>query len=401
MRRALSLKLVSIVGFLVGGAFALGWLTAAHRHLPTRFKEGSVVNDGGFHPEPSAGNSSATNRFREDRRSILPASLTSIQVALRQLDQSPPSELREDERLKLLLAWAAMDPLAAMDYAKKNLNRDRLAQAMAGIAAKWARNNPVDAWDWARSLGPEQSHHAHTVLEEVGKYDPAIAARLAMEFARQQPAEAVAMCLTAMRGMTYNGNFEAARKLIADVPLSSPEDQAVLLNFMAGQWARFEPERAAEWVRTLPEGNARNQALIGLGESWAEIDPPRAADYATQLPVGPVRQAALRQAIGNWVLADPVAASTWVNKFEPHEDFDQAVASVATMRFLVEEHVDISLSWANSIVSEPLRTAALSEILSAWALRDRPAAMNYAQTSARVPVGIREQLLKQLSMAGP
>jgi hypothetical protein len=390
--RSFSWKNFLIVSVLVAGAFALGRITAAKYSSAAGPHESAVVA-GSSNTKPA---NAAAVKPGDNLKSTSGQSVDQVRAALSRLDQTTPSELREDERFKLLLAWAATDPVGAMAYAKENLKRDRLAQAMAGIATEWAKHDPAAAWGWARSLGPEETYHAHTVMEEIGKNDPAMAARLATEFAQKQPDEAVAMCLTAMRAMTYNGNFDAARKLATEVQLRSPEEQAMLLNFMAGQWAHFEPDQTAQWVKTLPEGAAREQALIGLGESWAEVDPPKAADFAVALPPGPLRQTALRQAIGNWIHTDPEKASTWINQFEPHEDFDQAVASVATMRFLMEEHVDLALNWAGTIASEPLREATLDEIVSNWYVHDHAAALNYIQTATGLSPEARDRLQHQL-----
>jgi predicted phosphoadenosine phosphosulfate sulfurtransferase len=206
--------------------------------------------------------------------------------------------------------------------------------------------------------------------------------------------------MTAMRAMAYNGNFDAALKLATGMQTSSPEEKTTLLNFMAGQWASYDPEKAAQWVQTLPDGPDRDQALIGLGASWAEKDPPGAADFAAKLPAGTGRQTALKQAIEDWIVADPVAAATWINAFPPQEDLDQAVASVATLRSLVDEHVDVALSWASTIVNDSLRTTALSEILSNWATRDPSAALNYAQTAPGLSDEARAQLVQQLQPSG-
>jgi len=316
--------------------------------------------------------------------------------AIARLEKQVPCEKRDAELQKLLQALAATDPQGALEYAKQKLKADRLAQAVSGIATEWAKHDPASAWNWARSLGTEGVFHAHTVMEEVSRGHPDQAAAFVSEFSLQQPQEAVAMSLTAMRGMTEAGNFDGARKLAGEVQLRTLEDKGVLLNFMAGQWARYEPEKTAQWVQSLPEGPLRSQALIGLGESWAEVDSPKAAQFAVQLPAGEQRQLALKQAISNWIVTAPSEASDWVDKLEPSPDLDQAVAAVATMRALIEEKVEIALSWANSIYNEPLKIAALSEILSQWSTRDKAAAMNYVKNLSSLAPEARQQLLKQL-----
>jgi hypothetical protein len=390
-------KKVAVLVAVAAGGFAAGHHVALIRNGLSR--AGSAADrDVAVGAQASAAAGSALVANGHASRTSPRAS--EARAALQEIETKPPSEQREQERLRLIQALAASDPSQAIEYAKQHLKRDRLAQAMSGIATEWARHDPEAAWGWARSLGVEESYHAHTVMEQVSRDDASRAARFAAEFAQQQPHEAVAMTLTAMRGMTEAGNFDGARRLAGEMPLSSIEDRGVLLNFMAGQWARHEPEKTAQWVQSLPEGTLRNQALIGLGESWGEVDPPKAADFAAKLPPGAQRQLALKQAIANWIVTDPAKASSWVDSFEPSADFDQAVASVATIRFLMEERVDIALSWANSIYNEPLKLAALSEILSHWSVRDRAAATNYVKTLAGVPSEARQQLLKQLQPSG-
>lgn len=390
--RLASYLLVASLFFYLGHAVARS--DAGNRSSATRSGDGRAV---GATVAAAGKTSSASDRAGSAHPSGSPLSLAEqTRLALEQIKQQPACEQREVDRLKLLQALAATDPKGALEYAKQNLKRDRLAQALSGIATEWAKHDPVGAWDWARSLGTDEVFHAHTVMEEISRGHPDQAALFVSEFARQQPQEAVAMSLTAMRGMTETGNFDGARKFAANVPLRTVEDQGVLLNFMAGQWARFEPEKTAQWVQSLPEGPLRNQALIGLGESWAEVDSPKAAEFAVHLPTGEQRQLALKQAISNWIVTAPTEASDWVDKLEPSPDLDQAVASVATMRALIEEKVEIALSWANSIYNEPLKVAALSEILSQWSTRDHAAAINYVKSLPSLAPESRQQLLKQL-----
>ncbi|MBC8094625.1 MAG: hypothetical protein H7Y43_02325 [Akkermansiaceae bacterium] len=390
--RSLSLKNLVLIMAVGAGGFVLGRFAVPSRNEATG---ATTISHGDRATSPSSAASVAGGIAASQKRSFSQTT-AQVRLALQAIDKKAPCDQREEERLKLIQALAATDPLGAMEYAKQNLKRDRLAQAMASIATEWARHDPAAAWSWACSRGPEEVYHSHTVLEQVSRDNPEQAARFASEFAQKQPEEAVAMTLTAMRGMTEGGNFEGARKLANDLQLRSEEEKGVLLNFMAGQWARHEPEKAAQWVQSLPEGPLRNQALIGLGESWGEVDPPKAANFAAQLPAGEQRQLALKQAISNWILNDPAEASIWVNSFDPSPDFDQAVASVATMRFLMEEHIDTALSWANSIYDSPLKIAALSEIVSYWSTHDHAGAVNYVKTVSSLTPEARQQLLKQL-----
>lgn len=391
--RQRSFKNILLSAAIAVAAFTLGWFAASEpAHGRGRAADASRTHES----EADTAGAAKIEHSGKAPAAGLASSREEVRSALQQLDQAAPCEQREAERLKLMQALAATDPRGAIDYAKSHLNRDRLAQALSAIATEWSKRDPVEAWKWVGSLGPQEIYHSHTVLEEIGRSHPEQALPFAAEFAQQHPDEAVAASLTVMRGMTEAGNFSGALGFADAMSLRSLDDKAVLMNFMAGQWARFDPLKAAEWVQSLPENALRTQALVGLGESWAEVDPPAAASFAAKLPAGEQRQLALRQAIANWIDTDPVKASNWVNAFEPSPDFDQAVASVATMRFLVENRVDTALSWANSIYDPALKLTALSEIVSSWSMRDHAAAVNYISTMSGLSNEARQQLLKQL-----
>ena len=396
-------KNAAVAALLLGAAFAAGRSSATKTAGAAQLAAGPEKNESAVAaPIPVQINALApASPVKEDVPRCDRAPLTEaksaaeIAAAIERLDRERACEEREDERQRLIEAWAAKDPKAALAYVQQNLKSDRRAQATASVITTWAKHDPKAAWQWARSLGPDLAHHAHTVLEQVGKDNPGLAARFAAEFSRERPEDAVAMSLTAMRGMTYNGNFESAVQLANDVRLPGKEDQGVLLNYAAGQWGHTDPKKASEWVDRLPSGPIRDQALVGLGASWAEVDPERAANFAVQLPLGPQRQLALQQAIGNWILVDPGAAGRWINQFELDQDFDQAILSLATMPSLADEHVDLALSWANTIINLPVRSAALTLIITNWAARQPAQALGYVR-SANIPNELRTQLLQKL-----
>ena len=54
--------------------------------------------------------------------------------------------------------------------------------------------------------------------------------------------------LAALLGITYSGDFAAARAFVDANASLTPEVRGNLHNFIAGQWARYEPEAAAAWA---------------------------------------------------------------------------------------------------------------------------------------------------------
>lgn len=379
--------LVLFAGLLLAAAFFLGRLTApvapsaapgfSRRAAPSPLpREGDSATTG--NPPPAAAAPSA------------PA-----HAALEALDRTAGSAQRDDERIRLLGEWAATDPLAALEYAKKNLTQDRLAQALTAVFSTWGRTAPAAAWAWVTTNVPGEMPHLDAVMGEIGKVDPALAARLAMAWAAQRPEAGQELLLAAVQGMSYAGRFTEAQQIIEALPLASEENRGALVNFLAGQWARYQPEVAAGWIATLPPGPGRDEALVNLGEAWSEVNPGQAAEFAISLPAGPTRQATLRQAVAKWLMADPQAARNWVIDSEHHKDFDEAVASIATDVKLMNLDTDHALLWAGAIWDGSLRLRSVGIVLANLEPRNPSAVLAYIQSSPDLTPDERTRLLQQ------
>lgn len=313
---------------------------------------------------------------------------------------APRSSLRDEEaRQHLLEQWAAVDPRAALGYARTQLRGDQQAQAISSILSVWGKNDPDAAWEWVKKEMPAAGNHFDTLLEVFGRNSPEIASRYADEYSREHPAAALETHMAALLGVTYTGNFAAARAMVAGNPLLDEATRSTLNNFIAGQWARYDPTAAASWAMSLPVGDERNQALIGLGESWSDANPAQATEFAVNLPAGDTRTLALRQAISKWVLVDPVAARNWVLNTDRHEDFDQAVQAVATETNLMSRDPNKALLWADGIFDNTLRQQTENTIIFNWYASDPQAATAYINSSTDFSPEQRQEMLKKLKPA--
>ena len=89
-------------------------------------------------------------------------------------------------------------------------------------------------------------------------------------------------------------------------PASDPNDPAAAEAYVASHLATREdwqlastlasnifgedPDRAKEWVRQLPNEDARRQADVGLAIQWGFSDPAAATKWAATLPPGEGQQ---------------------------------------------------------------------------------------------------------------
>lgn len=319
-----------------------------------------------------------------------------LPAALVQLDREPASEARDEDRVRAVGEWAASDPLAALAYARQTFKGDRLAQALTAVFSAWARTAPEPAWRWLTANMPDQLQHLDTAIDQIGRRDPALAARLAADWARQHPDVGQELLTAALQGMTFAGHFSEAQEIVAALPLASEEERGALIDFLAGQWGRYQPTAAANWIASLPPGGLRDQAMTNLTGSWAEANPAEAADFAVHLPAGATRETALRQAIAGWLATDPESARAWVVKTNQHEDFDQAVQSIATDVNLIGREPDRALRWAATIFDDTLRAQSVSTILFNWYPRDPGAVVAYVKAAPNLTAEQKADLLSRL-----
>jgi hypothetical protein len=57
-------------------------------------------------------------------------------------------------------------------------------------------------------------------------------------------------------------------------------------------WARHDPAGAAQWVETLPPGEAQQWAAANVASNWGRHDSASTATWIERLPEGPARQLA-------------------------------------------------------------------------------------------------------------
>jgi hypothetical protein len=375
----------SILIVVAVGAFFIGRFT----QTGTTVASGS---DTRFSSKPLSGSQKPKTLLKE----TAPREGSNVVLDLSRRASLPTRSLAaDDERQKLIEQWAERDPRGAIEFIRTELKGDRQAQALSSVLAIWGKNEPAAAWSWVDENMPTATHHYDTLLEVFGKSSPIIAARFASEFALKHPEAALEVNLAALLGITYNGDFSAARAFVDGNLTLASDIRANLNNFIAGQWGRYAPEAAAAWAMSLPAGPERDQALIGVGESWAGVDPSGAAKFATTLPAGESRQLALRQAITNWMQTDPDQARQWVLDTNHHEDYDQAVAAIATQNNFMYREPDRALRWAGTIFDDTVRMQSTSAILFSLYARDPAAAVAYIHSASNLSDEQRTQLLTQ------
>jgi hypothetical protein len=159
-------------------------------------------------------------------------------------------------------AWAAREPAKALDWLMErpaservdshrgaNGSNDALIIAFVG----WAGDDPTAARTWANALPP-------------GTMKNAVQSQLA-------------------RTLAANGDPAQAIEVLAQ--LGTAADPTAVTN-IASNWARRDPEAAANWALTEP-GSVQSRALAGIVGTWGNDDPEGVAKWLAQFPPGEAR----------------------------------------------------------------------------------------------------------------
>jgi hypothetical protein len=88
----------------------------------------------------------------------------------------------------------------------------------------------------------------------------------------------------------------------------------VLRQDLLSHWAKTNPQAAAAWASTLPNGDNKQGAIHSVAVEWAQADLARALAWAQQLPEGRAKQDAFRSVGLGWARTDPQAALAWAKQ---------------------------------------------------------------------------------------
>lgn len=214
-------------------------------------------------------------------------SLTFLQGAL-------PADLAQDLSKRLLRRWADAAPEQASAWLA-TLPSDQQSAMVDDVAVPWANNNATNAITWAKSMSDDTARRQ------------ALAA-VAGEVVRSQPLLALDMIL--------------------DLPAGAERDSLIRRGVM--EWASADATGAIDWVKQIPAGDLRNQAVSGVAIVWSANEPVAAANFAlNELSPGRVLDDTVVSIVQRWAQKDSAAAAAWVDQFPAGPLRDTAVENLA------------------------------------------------------------------------
>jgi len=219
--------------------------------------------------------------------------------------------------------WAEKDPLAAMEWVRKNsekhanlITEDTKTVILAGAA----KQDPKLALGMVNDLGLKEPHQVANGLIGSARSAEERTALLQTLRADKEQADVTKYTLNALGGKLTNEGFEASQAWLSSAKLSKEEtlsvaqgisswqagaDSGKWIEWMDGkvpddtlkqktdelvqQWTRNDYKAAGEWIGTLETGTAKNSAIKSFARTVAPYEPEAATQWANSLPEGKER----------------------------------------------------------------------------------------------------------------
>jgi hypothetical protein len=204
--------------------------------------------------------------------------------------------------------WAKLNPAAALRWFSQQENSPRLNEARSAIFYSVARSDPQRALELSAQF-PEGADRALLVSRAIyylSSEDPARA--LAAAKAQTEPSTRNAGLDVVVSRLAAT-NIEEAQRVASELPPNSLGQSAGLL---AAGLVKQNPQRALDWVRSMPEGVSKDAAYAGIAREWAARDVEAVAAWLDKLPQGSARSSAVLSFAGRSAVTDPEGAALWL-----------------------------------------------------------------------------------------
>lgn len=338
-------------------------------------------------PAPGSASAAASNPIGANTGSSPSQSPSSTSDGVSAAAPASPARVDAQRQLDALIERA---PQSALQEALAIPNRAKRDLFVNALLRSWAEKAPAEALQWALAQPAGQREHSLASVISAAAARPDDAIFLVNQLCAAEPIHALERGSVLIQALTERGNFaDAARFAIA---VDSP-NRAAWTGAAFARWAEWEPQEASRAALNMSDPAQRELALRAAVTTWAPNEPATLADFATKLPAGEMRTYALGEAMRQWIDADPVAASSWIERFEPSRELDQAVAAIAQQPYLAERRPDVALSWAESIVDRGVRASTLATLVQSWAQRDPAAARRYLDANRDLSDEERKDLI--------
>ncbi|CAN5493689.1 hypothetical protein BH23VER1_BH23VER1_24050 [soil metagenome] len=207
-------------------------------------------------------------------------------------------------------SWAREQPVEAVDWALAQTGAVR-ENALDAIASNASRKNPAVVFELLESpaLSPEERDKLLGRSTDLAASDMPRYLRLVGELPEEESFKELGK---AASRLADDGNFADARAIVEAVGVGAATVDRSTQQIVT-EMAKINPQSAREWIETFADPTARKWGVRNLVDAWARTDPNAAAAYVRELPAGsPEREQAAFVMAERTVAHDPEGALHWL-----------------------------------------------------------------------------------------
>jgi len=274
-------------------------------------------------------------------------------------------------------AWGKIGGSDAVMHGADTKKPDMLA-TLAG----WASANPNAARDWFSNLDPKSDNYHNQEYLKMGMVhglanaNPELAAAFIQGLAARGDEQAGHMMGIVSNKVLQTQGVNAAARWAEN--LRAGDVRMAAMGQVAHQFARSDPQAAAEWARSVGGDDAR-RAIGAVGHEWAKRDGPAAVAWLNTLEETPGRMGAFHSTFDSWAGSDPRAASEHLAEMPASPERDHSINGLVNRHRW--EDPQAAIAWAEQIQSQGLRESSMVSAAQAFFRRDHQAAREWLSTS--------------------
>ena len=300
-----------------------------------------------------------------------------------------------------LRAWAQEDPLAALAFAKEQVEpASEVRYLVFAILDVWVRNDPLAAWTWGEK---DSDFNLHGMLNAMGETAPELAWEKAGVFADKEEFANLenAGYVSAIQGMLHLGKYVEAIELFENSEIASIVDSEGerfhFLETILTDWTLYEPEKALAWANTLTEESATDKAtaLKTVIDNWAYADPEQVLAFANETTDPALAERAISAGLFRLSEHQPEKAITWLAQKEPQPAFDEAYESLAMNTNLLRENPEQSIVFMASISDPDESGEGIVAVGEEWFQQDPVAAEQFFKEHTNLSEADRMAIARQ------
>jgi hypothetical protein len=261
---------------------------------------------------------------------IASADATQAKALAKEIQEWPADAIKREQRNgflnSLLTKWSDLDPIgAAKFFDTMQGDTMRFYPVASVIAQNWAAIDPAAALEWARAHSEVQGFQGaiNGAINGWWSKDHAAAEQYVTTHANDSSGRQMATTLTSY---IFSKDPERAKEWVGQ--LSDSETRRQAQHVLVIQMAVNDPKSASEYAATLP-ADVREGTLTGAINYWAANDLTAAGEWINGLS-GPARDEALGAYTYSLLRKDPNTAAAWAVTISDPKIRDKSLNGIAT-----------------------------------------------------------------------